>query len=790
MTGNGYDVVGSVPGSVYSFLHIDNVILPDPYYRDNEKIYLEIAEHEYKFERTFVYDKKETPVFLVCEGLDTLCSIYLNGVHVADTDNMHVCYEFAVEKYLQEGENVIEIVCHAINPYIKSKSATGRLFGATDCMEGYPYVRKAHCMMGWDWGPRLPDTGIWKTIYLKENFDGEIIDVEFLQRHDNERVFVMPKIKTTGAGTSTIQLFAPNGIVVNLENDVETEVKSPLLWWPNGLGEQNLYTLSVKLVLDGKIVDARVLKIGLRELKLVRKSDEWGESFYHEVNGVPVFAKGADYIPEDNILSRITPERTRTLLEQCKACNFNAIRLWGGGFYPDDFFFEICDELGLIVFVDLMFACSLYDPDENMLQSIEAEVRQNILRIRHHACIGLICGNNEIEWHFDEYFELSGRTEYEHFKNMYVYLFESLFPNLIKEVAPYLAYIPSSPTSGGGFVDPNGQNKGDCHDWSSNYLACRNTYYRYMSEFGFAALPSIKTVKAFAVEEDRNPNSKIMNIHQRNSGVNAQLAEMLSKMFLYPTSFESYIYATQALQADIIRYQVEHYRRNRGRCMGTLYWQLNDIWPVTSWASIDYFGRWKALQYASKRFYSPVLLSCEEVGEVQTRPFVNTEDCAYSKEKSATLYVTNDTLSTIHGVIEWKLCDSYSNVLKSGEEEVFVDKLSVKKMNKLNFSDMDAEIVHFTYALIIDGVAVSNGSVLFTQPKYYRFVNPKLKYVIENGEIVITSEAYAKGVMIEDEQNDLILEDNFFDMEKGERRIKILSGKPTTLIVRSVCNIC
>ena len=744
MTGNGYEVEGQIPGSVYSFLHIDNKILPDPHYRDNEKIYLEIAEHAYTFERNFEYIKTENPVILVCEGLDTLCSIYINGEHIADTDNMHIKHEFDISHAIKEGGNCIKIVCNPINPYIKEKSAQGKLFGAYDCMEGYPYIRKAHCMMGWDWGPRLPDAGIWRSIYLKENADGEIVNVEVLQRHENGRAFITPKINTTGAGTSLIEIIAPNGEALKLENDVETEIENPFLWWPNGLGRQDLYIVSVQLVLEQAVIDEKQIKIGLRELKLIRKADEWGESFYHEINGVAMFAKGADYIPEDNILSRITPKRTRELLTHCKACNFNAIRLWGGGFYPDDFFFEICDELGLVVFVDLMFACSLYDTDEKMLQSIKTEVEQNLTRIRHHACIGLICGNNEIEWHFDEYFELSGRTEYEHFKNTYINLFEKVFPETVNRVAPYLAYIPSSPTSGGGFVEPNGQNKGDCHDWSANYLDCHKMYYRYVSEFGFAALPSMKTIQTFTAEEDRNPNSKIMNIHQRNSGVNAQLAEMLSKTFLYPTTFESYIYATQILQADIIKYQVEHYRRNRGRCMGTLYWQLNDIWPVTSWASIDYYGRWKALQYAAKRFYQPILLSCEEIGEMQTRPFINMESCAYAKEKSATLCVTNDLNERICGIVEWQLRDNYSNVLKSGKQEIAVNKLSVNRLDKMDFSEIDAEKVHLTYAFIVDGKTVSCGSTFFTPLKYYEFVDPKLSWRIENDELVIISEGYAK----------------------------------------------
>lgn len=788
MTGNGYAVEGKIPGSVYSFLYLDNKLLPDPYYRDNEDIYLELANHEYAFEKEFLFKPTGAPVFLVCEGLDTLCSVYINGEKVADTDNMHITYSFDVTKLLKDGQNTARVVCHSVPAYIQEQNEQKSLFGAYDCMAGYPHVRKAHCMMGWDWGPRLPDAGIWRDIYLLEKNSASIQETHVCQRHENGKVYITPHVKTDG-GETQITLLSPTGEKRVLTANTETEIENPMLWWPNGLGEQNLYEVQIRLLENGETVDEKKLKIGLRTLKLIRKKDDYGESFYHEINGVDMFAMGADYIPEDNIFARITPERTRALLTHCKACNFNAIRVWGGGYYPDDYFFDICDELGLVVFFDLMYACSLYEPDEKMKESIAEEITQNVQRIRHHACMGLVCGNNEIEWHFHDYAMLAGRKDVEYLQNIYLDLFEKLFPALVEKTAPYLGYIPSSPTSVGEFRDPNGEGYGDCHDWEPNYLLCRNRYYRYVSEFGFQAFPCIKTVESFTLPEDRNVHSKIMDRHQRSNGGNELIVSYLTKNYLYPNDFATFIYASQLLQADAIKYRVEHFRRNRGRCMGTLYWQLNDIWPVTSWASIDYAGRYKALQYAAKRFYAPILLSCEEVGEMQTRGFVNTQKGTFSEEKSARFCVTNDTLNAYMGRVKWEIRNENSEILRSGEEEIEVAPLSAKYLDKILFDKLNPETEHLHFTLLSNGEAVSDGSVLFTAPKYYAFQNPCLRYELQGDEIVVYSDSYAKSVQIDGIDGDLVLEDNFFDMEKGEKRIKILSGKATKLLLRSVYDI-
>ena len=786
MAGNGYDVEGQIPGSVYSFLYLDNRLLPDPYVGENEDIYLALSEHDYTFERTFDYVNALCPVSLVFEGLDTLCSIYLNGALVAKTDNRHLRYEFDVTDLLSK-HNELRVVCYSPARYIRKKDQESHLFGATDCMRGYPHLRKAHSMMGWDWGPRLPDAGIFRAVYLLEHNSGRITDLRVTQRHENGRVFITPEVTYQGQGAPAIWLTAPDGTRTALRDGVETEVQNPQLWWPNGLGEQPLYTLEAQLVCKGEVVDGRALRIGLRDMKLVRKADAYGIGFYHRVNGVDMFAMGADYVPEDNILRRITPERTRTLLQHSKDCHFNAIRLWGGGYYPDDWFFDICDELGLVVFFDLMFACSVYEPDAKMLDSMLAEVEQNARRIRHHACIGLICGNNEIEWHFHEYVAISGRADKEHLEQVYLNLFEKQIPEVLERVCPEIAYIPSSPTSLGGFADPNGEPCGDCHDWNPDHLSFRNRFYRYVSEFGFQSLPSIKTVRAYAGEQN-NLTSTVMERHQRSGGGNELILPQLAKFYPYAGTTEQLIFASQQLQADSVRYRVEHMRRHRGRCMGALYWQLNDIWPGTSWASIDYFGRYKALQYAAKRFFAPVLISCEEQGMMQHRGNINAQRGTYEERCSYRLCVTNDIASEISGRVIATVRDAQGSVLAQYEQSVSVPALSALWLDEQAF-DFDPYTAHLQYEFVAGGRTLGEGCVLFVPPKSYKLADPALCVRREGDELILSSAAFAKGVWIEGIDGDIILSDNSFDMERGEKRVRILSGKARAFAVTSVFDL-
>ena len=784
MTGGEFDCVGTVPGSLYSFL-LENKLMDDPFYRENEFSALELTYRDYTFERSFDLKKKNCRYIIRFEGLDTFCDVYINGEHIAYTDDMHITYEFDVTDNLVNGENTVKVISHPIHDYIKKKHAELPLYRAQFALEGFSYVRKAHCMCGWDWGPYLPDMGIWRPVYLIEKDTARITEFHITQRHEGGKVFVTPMVKTDLPAEVSVSVTAPSGNTFDVPANIESEIENPALWWPSGLGEQPLYTFKAKI-----FGDECEKKIGLRTLKLIRDKDKYGESFTHECNGLKFFAMGADYVPEDNIFSRITRERTYTLIKRCKDANFNAIRVWGGGYYPDDFFFDICDELGLVVFMDMMFACSLYLPDEKMTENIKIEVRQNLMRIRHHACIALISGNNEVEACAHETPEEIRRVCIP----AAIELFENVIFEIEREVCPYIAYIPTSPVTCGHFIDPQNENYGDQHYWqvwhgNKPFKEYRNHYFRYLSEFGFQSFPCEKTVNQFTLPEDRNIFSRVMEKHQRNFGANSKIISYLSQTYLYPTSFGSLLYASQLLQAESIKYGVEHFRRNRGRCMGALYWQLNDIWPVASWSSIDYYGRLKALHYYAKRFYSPVILSCKEIGETDTRPHVILQPDVYDYETKAQLCLTNDTWNKVSGTVRGELRKKDGTVISVSERKVSVEPFSVLWLDEEDFSKTDVRNNYFYYEFISDGRVLSSGSVIFTYPKHFDFVDPELSCEICGDEVVINAKSYAKSVELYSPDSDPIFEDNYFDMNPGTKRIKILEGQPKEIKLRSVYDI-
>ena len=785
---NTYDIIGKVPGSVYSAL-LDNGLMDDPFYRDNERKALAIMNEQFTFTKEFKYTKKSDSILLVCEGLDTVCSLYINGRLVARTDNMHRTYYFEVAPYLVNGKNTIKAVFAPVGPYIKKGHETRELsYGSSATLLGFPYIRKASYMMGWDWGPMLPDAGIWRDIYLIDGNTPRITEVRILQRHDKGKVFVTATAKTNLPADVNIKAVAPDGAETMLQNGVETEIPNPQLWWPNGYGAQPLYRIVTECAKDGKVWDTDEKKIGLRTLIVSREKDEWGEEFCYKVNGVKIFAMGADYIPEDNILARLSRERTKKLLQDCLFANFNAIRVWGGGIYPEDYFFDLCDEMGIIVFADLMFACTSYPNRKSFHENVRLEVIDNVRRIRHHACIGVLSGNNEIE----EEAAIEGWWKKSERQN-YLKIFEEIIPAIMTEECPEISFVPSSPSSYGGFKEPQSENVGDSHYWmvwhgNVPFSEYRKHFFRFLSEFGFQSFPSMKTIEQFTLPEDRNPFSIVMELHQRNAAANGKILNYLSQTYLYPSKMENLVYASQLLQAEAIKYGVEHMRRHRGRCMGALYWQLNDCWPVASWASIDGYGRYKALHYEARRFFEPVHISCRETGEYSTRKDI-TDEPYYGYETKAQLYVTNDTMQDVEGIVEWKLCTNAGEVLQSGKQPLQVKALSNASLEEMNFHKTDVRNNYLSFSYVVGGKVVSSGTVLFTKPKHYTFLDPKVKVEVNGDEIIVTADAYAKYVFISNKKDDLILSDNFFDMDKGTKTVKIISGKADKLTVKTVYDI-
>lgn len=791
-----------VPGSVYADLMADGT-MPDPFWRENELDAFERMKKDYVYQRAFTVSEAQLAhahVELVCEGLDTLAHVSLNGREIAFADNMHITWVWDVKEHLHAGENTLEIRFDSPILYCAKKAEEAPGWESSDATPGFRHLRKAHCMFGWDWGPRLPDAGIWRPIFLRTWDTARLENALMLQAHHDGVVDVTIRPEIAGESAWSAEITAPDGEVLTLPETMAAEqviaIQNPQLWWPNGLGKQPLYRVTVRLATG----DTRVWRIGLRTMTVSREKDEWGEEFCHVVNGMKVFAMGADYIPEDNILARVTPERTRRLLEDCKAANFNAIRVWGGGYYPDDAFYDICDELGLLVWQDLMYACAFYDLTPDFERSIRVETHQNVARLRHHASLALICGNNEMEMFMAGANSalINHRTwefvpTYPHHITDYVKMFEYILPAIVKETAPQTYWWPASPSSGGNFDAPNDENRGDNHYWDvwhgeKPFTEYRKFFFRYASEFGFQSFPCLKSVEQFTLPDDRNIFSRVMERHQRNQAANGKILSYLSQTFRYPNSFDDLLYASQLMQAEAIRYGVEHWRRNRGRCMGAIIWQLNDIWPVASWASIDYYGRWKALHYAAKRFFAPVMISAEEEGELSQNPKINEYHPA-PLEKSFRLNVCNETLRDVTGEVVWALRTPDGAIVRQNQQTLTIPAMSAKWLDKVDCADASLTGHYVSFAFVVDDVAVSEGTCIFCAPKHFEFVNPRLTVETRGDTLVVTSHAYAKQVWLESEDADLLLDDNAFDMNPGTKVVRVLRGSAEKVRVRSVWDL-
>ncbi len=790
----------NVPTSMIGTLFAHGQI-PDPFFRDNELKLLPLANCDCEFSRSFHVTRQmlEEDFLALCfDGIDTLAEVYINGKLALKTENMHRSYECELHGLVHEGENLLLVRIFSPVRYIKEENEKVFCGGSWDSMLGFPHLRKAHCMFGWDWGPRIPDMGIFRPVRLVFGSVARFAEVYPVQTHMEGAVILdfsvtldMLAAKTDEPDVSLeIYVTGPDGTVYL--QDEETGVvciPNPKLWWPAGYGGQPLYTATVELTDEsGNLLDVWEKRIGLRTVTVNRDKTAWGENFAHEVNGQLIFAMGADYIPEDNLLGRVSKERTRKLLEAAVAAHHNCIRVWGGGYYPDDWFFDLCDELGLLVWQDFMFSCANYELTEAFEENIREEITQNIRRIRHHACLGLWCGNNEME---TQTLDKAWKPSQKQFCD-YIKIFEYIIPGLVRENDPQTFYWPSSPSAGGNYDNPWAQHKGDTHYWDvwhggKPITEFRKYCFSYLSEFGFQAFPCEKSVNSFTEPCDRNIFSRVMEMHQRNAQANGKILQYMAATFRYPKDFSHLLYASQLLQMEAIRYGAEHFRRHRGECMGTVVWQLNDIWPGASWSSIDYFGRWKALHYGEKRMFEPIHISCEETGELTQRPSCVSEPAPI--RLAAKLHVANETPSEVKGVVQWELRTPQGIVCCQGEEEITVAAFDGAWLSELDFSSYPELESYLSFRFLQDGKIVSEGSTLFTAPKHFAFVDPKLSLFVEGEEITVTAKAYARSVEIIAKDGDCVFDDNYFDMNPGEKRIRIVEGSATRFSVRSVYDI-
>lgn len=787
----------TVPGTVYTDL-LNNHLMENPYWKDNEQAALKLMEKDYIYVKKFDISEEMAlcnRILLHFDGIDTAAKIILNGQKLAHVDNMHRVWEFDVKDYLKQSENELKIILESPLRYCEEAFAKCQTLGSEDAIDGFVHMRKAHCMFGWDWGAHLPDAGIFRNVSLMGIAEGRINDIYIRQKHFSDYVELKFEVNTDVKDGITsaweIEITDPDGRKKQYTDSVTCiNIENPQLWWPHGYGQQKLYTIEVQLKAGDEVVDTWKRRIGLRTLTVCTEKDQWGNVFAHEVNGVKIFAMGADYIPEDHILGFTSPQRTRRLIEDCLFANFNTIRVWGGGYYPEDWFYDLCDEYGIIVWQDFMFACAVYELTSEFEKNITQEFIDNIKRLRHHASLGLWCGNNEMEMFVAQRNRwVKKETEIRD----YLFMYERIIPKILSQYDPETFYWPASPSSGGSFDEPNSANRGDVHFWdvwhkNSPFTEYRKYYFRYLSEFGFQSFPSLETIKEFTDEpSDFNPFSYVMEKHQRNYGANGKILNYMQQMFLYPTKFDTFIYASQLLQAEAIKYGVEHFRRNRGRCMGAIYWQLNDCWPVISWSSVDYCGRYKALHYYARRFFAPVMISCEESGMMSNHANMNRQHFEF--EKSFKLNVTNETLNDEMVTVEWEIRNAKASVLEKHSCVLQIPALSSKWLEKIQVSQINIWNEYVSYRAIKDGVELSSGTVIFSYPKYFKYENPKLEYTVSENKIIIRADSYAKSVYITNVDDTLVLTDNYFDMNGGEKIVEIIEGNTEDLRIRSVYDI-
>ena len=762
-----------VPGTVLSGLLAAGKI-KDPFYRTNEDATRALFWKDYVFTRTFDVDEElfaQQHIVLVCEGLDTLAEISINGTLLAKTDNMHRTWKFQAKELLHTGKNEIQIVFRSVLRFIEDYPYEAhKKINYIPCgsMKGNQLLRKAHSMFGWDWGPQTIDAGIFRDIYLQGYSHARIEDIRIHQQHaKNVSVQTSITLSESVPGQKLCVELSEDGADKPLQTKlcktnadgvaaVDFVIENPKLWWPNDYGDQPLYIVRTTLLdEDGTSLESITRRIGLRTLTISQEKDEWGNEFAFCVNGVKIFTRGGNYIPDDCLYTRITEKKLDYILESCRRAHFNCVRVWGGGYYPSDAFYDLCDEKGLIVWQDLMYACNVYDVTDAFAENCRQETYDNVRRLRHHASLGVWCGNNEIESAWDHWGDFQKETPY--LRADYIRLFEEVLPKAVQEADGETFYWHSSPSSGGCFDNPDDENRGDTHYWDvwhgqKPFTDYRKYFFRFCSEFGFQSFPCAKTVNSFTLEDDRNIFSRVMESHQKNDAANGKMLYYLSENLRYPKDLTHLLYASQVLQGMAIKYGVDHWRRNRGRCMGTLYWQINDDWPAPSWSSIDYFGRWKALHYMAQKFYAPHAVS------------MTLED------HRCHVYFSNESFETTEYSLTLSIRDLSGNVLETyetkGNSPAF-SAIETAVVDICSWEDQKDDVFLEAVIHTKDQKVLKDVETLVPY-KYLNLKNPVISTEAEETNdafiLHISSDCFAPFVALDFDDADVIFSDNFFHL--------------------------
>lgn len=781
------------PGCIHTDL-LANGRIEDPYYRTNERRQQWIDKFDWEYRTRFEADDsllQKQNIALHFEGLDTYAEVFVNDVLVLRADNMFRQWTADIKAVIHPGDNDLYILLRSpIQKGVMGLKALGYpLPASNDQSENggmgdkrvSVFTRKAGYHYGWDWGPRFVTSGIWRPVKLMAWNDARIQDVHIRQQSlTNWRAELVAAITvqcaTSGRYTLSAQVEEASVAAtreVELTPGLHTielplAIKDPRRWWSRGLGEAYLYHVSTRLNGQGAL-DGRRTATGLRTLRVVRERDSLGASFYIELNGVPVFMKGANYIPNDLFLPRVSRAEYDRVLATATDANMNMLRVWGGGVYEDDYFYDRCDELGLLVWQDFMFACSMYPGDAAFLENVRQEAIQNVQRLRNHPSIALWCGNNEIDVAWAQYDEKRGwgwKQQYNPAQRAAIWkaydtLFHELLPEVVKQYDPTRFYWPSSPMADYGELAGNDTQKGDIHYWGvwhgrHRFEEFRKNIGRFMSEYGFQSFPELRTVKAYTLPADWDIESEVMAAHQRSGIGNLRIREYMDWYYRTPKDFEPFLYVGQVLQAEAIRIAIEAHRRRMPLNMGSLYWQLNDCWPVASWSSTDYYRRWKALHYFVRKAFADVLISPDLADDQQLR-----------------IYGVSDRLKPLSGELQLRLLNfdgserwshTQPMTLAANTSEVYFERPLTELLAD---ADTAAVVLHATF--VADGQTLADNLCYFALPKNLRLPAARPQLNITEAEdgfwLSIRAGQLLKHLYLSaDAEEEVFFSDNYFDL--------------------------
>ena len=768
-----------VPGCVHTDLQ-RNGLIPDPFWGSNELDLQWIEEADWEYVTSFDAPDDllaREQIDLVADGLDTLATITLNGHEVARTENMFVGYRFAVREWLRQGQNELRIQFTNPMGYIRERLKTHSFAEWNDPVGGSSNIRKEQCSVGGDWGPRFATCGIYKSIALQGWDANRISHVRVGQQHEQGRVrvTVLPELALPGSSPQIrCRLLLANQVVAQAEGSgpLALEIEHPELWWPNGLGAQPLYELQVELLGGDQVIDSWQQRIGLRSIALDRHPDQWGESFQFVVNGVPVFAKGANWIPAHSFVASVSRADYEHVLSSAAAANMNMLRVWGGGIYEMDPFYDLCDELGLMVWQDFMFACSLYPGDEHFLGLVEQEAAYQVPRLANRASLALWCGNNEIEQMAHEILATPER------KAAYEKLFYDILPAAVAAYDAVTPYWPSSPHNPEGYEKGhNNERAGDCHFWDvwhARYPVKRyeEMNFRFCSEFGMQSYSSPAVAATFCPPEEMNVFGPAMENHQKNAAGNQIISDYVSRLYRYAKDYPSLAYLSQLNQAYCMRIGIEHFRRSMPRTMGALYWQLNDCWPVFSWSSLEFGGRWKALHYEARRFFGPALVSAHVPGDEKA----GLGNYISNTIQSVDVYTVYDGVEPQDGSLKWTLYNLDDETVTQGSKAVALRYGESLKQQTLDLSDAIGQHgrrhLYLRLWLEVDGQPVSQQTVFLTAPRFLNLhaapVQCKLLSQSADAiEVEFSSPVFQHRVEFDLAGLEYRASDNFFDLYPG-----------------------